>query len=85
MKATWRLLLTASFIIQHTQAFTLYHRDGPDLVELMISRKDVPDPVGRDNVRRKRDKTVGQVLDNEVCGCALFQKIGDRCVYIPAK
>lgn len=54
-------------------------------MELMISRKDVLDPVGRDNVRRKRDKTVGQVLDNEVCGCALFQKIGDRCVYIPAK
>ncbi|PLB34500.1 pepsin-like aspartic protease [Aspergillus candidus] len=61
----WRLLLTAPCILQHTHAFTLYPRDGPDVVELMINRKDVPDPVGRDNVRRKRDKTVGQVLDNE--------------------
>lgn len=46
---------------------TLHERDVPAVIGMDIQRKDILDPVARDRVRRKRDKTVGQVLDNEVC------------------
>ena len=46
---------------------TLHRRDVPSVVPLDIQRKDIPDPVHRDRMRRKRDQTVGQKLDNEVC------------------
>ncbi|KAF4223719.1 hypothetical protein CNMCM6457_000001 [Aspergillus fumigatiaffinis] len=41
-------------------------RDVPAVVSLDIKRSISSDPVARDRVRRKRDKTVGQTLDNEV-------------------
>ncbi|KAJ5578858.1 hypothetical protein N7450_007725 [Penicillium hetheringtonii] len=44
---------------------TLHERDVPAVIGMDIQRKDILDPVARDRVRRKRDKTVGQVLDNE--------------------
>ncbi|KAH1767608.1 hypothetical protein KXX41_005796 [Aspergillus fumigatus] len=39
-------------------------RDVPAVVSLDIKRSIVSDPVVRDRVRRKRDKTIGQTLDN---------------------
>lgn len=81
MTAVCRLLLTASFTIRHTLAFALQPSDSPDVVELVIKRRDVPDPVGRDKVRRRRDRTVSQVLDNEVRGCALLKDINDKCIF----
>ena len=44
---------------------TLHHRDNPAVVQMDIQRKDVADPVARDQARRKR-ATVSQALDNEV-------------------
>lgn len=44
---------------------TLHRRDVPSVVPLDIQRKDIPDPVHRDRMRRRRDQTVGQKLDNE--------------------
>ncbi|KAJ5099145.1 hypothetical protein N7532_006146 [Penicillium argentinense] len=45
---------------------TLHERDAPAVIGMDIQRKDVVDPVARDRVRRKRDKTVvSQALDNE--------------------
>lgn len=38
----------------------------PAVVELNIRRNDVVDPIARDQTRRKRDKTVSQLIDNEV-------------------
>jgi len=49
---------------------TLHERDVPAVIGMDIQRKDIVDPVARDRIRRKRDKTVGQVLDNEVCQLA---------------
>ncbi|KAL2809031.1 aspartic peptidase domain-containing protein [Aspergillus granulosus] len=40
-------------------------RDTPAVVALGIQRNDIPDPVGRDKLRRKRDQTVSQSIDNE--------------------
>lgn len=37
----------------------------PAVVELNIRRNDILDPIARDQTRRKRDKTVSQLIDNE--------------------
>ncbi|KAL5366684.1 aspartic peptidase domain-containing protein [Aspergillus floccosus] len=63
--ASWHCLLAASLLWQSTGAITLHRRELPAVVTLDIKRKDVTDPVQRDRIRRKRDKTVSQDLDNE--------------------
>ncbi|THC90587.1 hypothetical protein EYZ11_009949 [Aspergillus tanneri] len=59
------LFLVAFFIFQGTSGLTLHKRAAPAVVAFDIKRNDVPDPVARDRVRRKRDKTASQKLDNE--------------------
>jgi len=59
------LLLLATLALP-ALGLTLHQRDNPSVVTLDIARKDVADPVARDRMRRKRDKTVNQNLDNEV-------------------
>lgn len=63
MKSTLLLLAAA---LPALGRLTLHQRDVPSVVNLDIQRKDVADPVTRDRMRRKRDKTINQVLDNEV-------------------
>jgi hypothetical protein len=43
-------------------------RDGAAaaVVTLGIQRNEIPDPVARDRLRRKRDRIVSQSIDNEV-------------------
>ncbi|KAB8237867.1 hypothetical protein ETB97_012911 [Aspergillus alliaceus] len=65
MRKSWLALLAASFGCEGTAALTLHQRDLPAVVSLGIKRNDVIDPVLRDRMRRKRDKTVSQSLDNE--------------------
>lgn len=60
------LLLLATLALPALGRLTLHRRDNPAVVTLDIQRKDVADPVARDRMRRKRDKTVSQNLDNEV-------------------
>lgn len=67
MRGAWLLPLAVSFAPHGASALTLHRRDVPSVVPLDIQRKDVADPAGRDQSRRKRDQTVGQSLDNEVC------------------
>jgi hypothetical protein len=67
MRNNWLVLLVASLGYQGIAALTLHKRDVPAVVSLGIKRRDVADPVVRDRMRRKRDKTIGQSLDNEVC------------------
>ncbi|KAJ5204049.1 uncharacterized protein N7498_004928 [Penicillium cinerascens] len=59
------LLLLATLALPALGRLTLHQRDNPSVVTLDIQRKDVADPVARDRMRRKRDKTVSQKLDNE--------------------
>lgn len=61
------LLPISLLFSQGTEALTLHRRANPSVVALDIQRKDVIDPVSRDRTRRKRDKTISQKLDNEVC------------------
>ncbi|KAB8069809.1 putative aspartic-type endopeptidase opsB [Aspergillus leporis] len=65
MRNNWLVLLVASLGYQGIAALTLHKRDVPAVVSLGIKRRDVADPVVRDRMRRKRDKTIGQSLDNE--------------------
>lgn len=65
MKAVAFLYLAAS-LAASVDALQLRQRDVPAVVGLDIQRKEIPDPVSRDKVRRKRDKTVTEILDNEV-------------------
>lgn len=67
MRGAWLLPLVISFAVHGASALTLQRRNVPSVVPLDIQRKDVADPAGRDQARRKRDQTVGQRLDNEVC------------------
>jgi hypothetical protein len=60
------LLSLALLICPPVEALWLRERDVPAVVGLDIERKHVSDPAGRDRARRKRDKTVSQLLDNEV-------------------
>ncbi|KAJ5972671.1 uncharacterized protein N7479_002589 [Penicillium vulpinum] len=62
MKNAWILLATG--LALPTWGITLHRRDNPAVVQMDIQRKDVPDPVARDQARRKRS-TVSQALDNE--------------------
>ncbi|OQE43144.1 hypothetical protein PENCOP_c003G05008 [Penicillium coprophilum] len=62
MKNTWILLATSLLPVW---GITLHRRDTPAVVQMDIQRKDFLDPVARDQARRKRSETVGQVLDNE--------------------
>lgn len=67
MQKSWLVLLVACLGLQGTTALTLHRRDLPAVVSLDIKRNNAVDPVARDRMRRKRDKTVEQNLDNEVC------------------
>lgn len=58
-------VLLAALIWKEARSITLHQRDTPAVVSLNIKRKDVTGPVARDLVRRRRDKTVNQALDNE--------------------
>ena len=60
------LLLLTTLALPALGGLILQKRGNPSIVKLDIHRKDVPDPVARDRMRLKRDKTVGQTLDNEV-------------------
>ena len=72
MWGIWLLFLAVDLLIPGAYALTLHRREIPSIVTLNIQRKDILDPVGRDRVRRKRDNTVGQRLDNEVPQCIWF-------------
>lgn len=60
------VFLLASWALSALGSLTLHQRDNPSVVGFDIKRKDVPNPIARDHVRRKRDKTVTQGLDNQV-------------------
>ena len=72
MWSIWLLFLAVDLLIPRAHALTLRRREIPSIATLNIQRNDVLDPVGRDRVRRKRDNTVGQRLDNEVPQCRFF-------------
>ncbi|OJJ52563.1 hypothetical protein ASPSYDRAFT_188999 [Aspergillus sydowii CBS 593.65] len=55
------LLFTRSW----ASPFVLPQSGSPAVVQLNILRNDIPDPITRDQTRRKRDKTVLQLIDNE--------------------
>ncbi|KAE8145542.1 aspartic peptidase domain-containing protein [Aspergillus avenaceus] len=65
MRGGWICLLAASFALPEIAALRLHKRDVPAAVSLDIKRNHIPNPVARDQLRRKRDKTVSQDLDNE--------------------
>lgn len=67
MRCAWLVFLAVSLALRRACALKIHRRDVPSVVTLDIQRKDIADPVGRDQARRKRDLTVGQRLDNEVC------------------
>ncbi|CDM37633.1 hypothetical protein DTO013E5_7594 [Penicillium roqueforti] len=62
MKNAWVLLVTG--LALPVWGLTLHRRDNPAVVQMDIQRKDILDPVARDQARRKRS-TVSQALDNE--------------------
>ncbi|KAL4958816.1 pepsin-like aspartic protease [Aspergillus stella-maris] len=67
-KKMWMLcaiLSTFSFTLCSGNPSELQPNKSPAVVELNFHRNEVRDPVARDQVRRKRDKTVSQVIDNE--------------------
>jgi hypothetical protein len=66
MRHIFSLLFIVCLTVKHGACLTLHQRDVPAVVSLDIKRSISSDPVARDRVRRKRDKTVGQALDNEV-------------------
>lgn len=66
MKNSWVWLATLA--VPALGKLNLVQRDVPSVVDMSIQRKDVSDPVARDQIRRsKRSTTVSQALDNEVC------------------
>lgn len=62
------LFVLSTYIISllGVHALTLLRRDTPATIALDIKRRYVPDRVGRDRLRRKRDGTVDVKLQNEV-------------------
>lgn len=66
MRGVSLLSLTLFLALPSVDALLLRKRDEPAVVGLDIQRKHVSNPVSRDHQRRKRVKTVDQVLDNEV-------------------
>ncbi|OOQ91490.1 putative aspartic-type endopeptidase opsB [Penicillium brasilianum] len=64
MKNSWVWLVTLA--VPALGKLNLIQRDVPSVVDMSIQRKDVSDPVARDQIRRsKRSTTVSQALDNE--------------------
>lgn len=61
MKNAWLLLAT----LVPAWGLTVHQKVNPAVVQMDIQRKDVINPVVRDQVRRKRS-TITQTLDNEV-------------------
>lgn len=61
------LICLALLIHGSVDALSLQKRDVPAVFHMDISRGQVIDPVTRDRVRRKRNKSISQSLDNEVC------------------
>lgn len=66
MRHIFSLLSIVCLMVKHGACLTLHQRDVPAVVSLDIKRSIVSDPVVRDRVRRKRDKTISQTLDNAV-------------------
>lgn len=66
MRNALLLFLGASLSLPCVNGLTLVQSDSPAAIALDIQRKHVSDPVGRDQLRRKRDQTVSQGLSNEV-------------------
>ncbi|KAH1979617.1 hypothetical protein KXW88_007074 [Aspergillus fumigatus] len=64
MRHIFSLLSIVCLMVKHGACLTLHQRDVPAVVSLDIKRSIVSDPVVRDRVRRKRDKAIGQTLDN---------------------
>lgn len=58
-------LILITGLVLPVWGLTLHKRDNPAVVQMDIQRKDIVDPVARDQARRKR-ATVNQALDNEV-------------------
>lgn len=60
--------IAASVLATTSNAITLQKRENPRVASLGIHRKDVADPVARDQARRlrlrKRAGTVSETLDN---------------------
>ncbi len=67
MRVTSAFALTATVLSTYTEAIHLLERrDGaPRVVGFEMQRKEVPNPVLRDRIRR-RSETVQATLDNEV-------------------
>lgn len=70
MRSAWLWSFFVYLALSKADALTLHRRDVPSVVPLGIQRKDIADPVHRDRMRR--DQTVGQKLDNEVCLVFVF-------------
>ncbi|KAL4976204.1 aspartic peptidase domain-containing protein [Aspergillus desertorum] len=64
----WKIIciLGAFFFIRSSGGTLLLRRsNSPSVVELNIHRNEILDPIARDRMRRKRDQTVSQSIDNE--------------------
>ena len=66
MKGSVVAALAASVLATTSNAIILNKRENPRVASLGIQRKDVTDPVARDQARRlrKRGGTVSETLDN---------------------
>ncbi|KAL4926541.1 pepsin-like aspartic protease [Aspergillus undulatus] len=63
----WRFGVVLSTLL-FTQCWggpLIRQNNSPTVVELDLHRNEIPDPVARDQARRKRDKAVSQLIDNE--------------------
>lgn len=67
MRVTSAFALTATLLSAYTDAIELVERRGaaPRVVGFPVQRKEVPNPIQRDRLRR-RTGTVQATLDNEV-------------------
>jgi hypothetical protein len=61
------LIYLALLLYGSVNALSLQRRNVPAVFQMDISRGEVIDPIVRDRTRRKRDKTLSHLLDNEVC------------------
>ncbi|KAJ6024515.1 hypothetical protein N7540_005312 [Penicillium herquei] len=59
------LLSLATLVLPTLGELTLHKRDVPAVVGFDIKRKDIPNPIARDQARRKRADTVSVTLQNE--------------------
>ena len=67
---SFSLLAVLAGLTLSTQAIQLVKRDAvPRVLGMEIERREVQNPVKRDQARRRKrqSKTVSETLDNEVC------------------